>query len=260
MGAGRFRWPMTFEKPRRTYICTPMFHGGAAFALLPTTFSTGGTIVLAGKFSRKQFWPDVRRTRCNMMFYIGEMIRYLVQAPPDPHHPDETKGHCLEIVFGLGLTAPVWQAFRERFGVPWIAEYYSASEGTTAIVNSNKSNEVGVAKVAHWGPLMRSKWLGQKTFYLIKIDMDTLEVPRDPKTGLCIPPKFGEVGEAIMRVVPPLQRSHDYVGEKGKKATDEKLLRNVFDEGDLFWRMGDAMSMVCSSLGSEVYANPITGL
>ena len=32
-----------FEKPRRTYICTPMFHGGAAFALLPPTFSTGGT-------------------------------------------------------------------------------------------------------------------------------------------------------------------------------------------------------------------------
>ena len=39
MGASRNRWPMMFEKPRRTYICTPMFHGGAAFALLPPTFA-----------------------------------------------------------------------------------------------------------------------------------------------------------------------------------------------------------------------------
>jgi acyl-CoA synthetase (AMP-forming)/AMP-acid ligase II len=244
MGGSRYRWPMMFEKPRRTYICTPMFHGGATFALLPSTFAMGGTIILVRKFSRKNFWNDMRRTQANMMFYIGEMIRYLVQAPPDPHHPDETKGHSLEVIFGLGLTAPVWKQFRDRFGVKWIAEYYGASEGTTAISNSNFSNERGVAKVAHWGPLMRSKWFGQKTTYIIRIDMDTMEVIRNPKTGKCIQCEYGEVGEAIMRIVPPLQRSHDYVGEKGKKATQEKLITNVFEEGDLFWRMGDALSMV----------------
>ena len=246
MGASNLRWPLMFEKHRRTYICTPMFHGGATFALLPPTFSTGGAIILARKFSRKNFWNDMRRTRANMMFYIGEMIRYLVQAPVDPMHPDETKGHCLEIIMGLGLTAPVWKAFRTRFGVPWICEYYSASEGTGAIINSNWSNERGVARVAHWGPLMRSRW-GQKTFYIIKIDMDTMEVIRDPRTGLCVECKFDEVGEAVMRIAPPLQRSHDYVGEKGKKASEEKLISDVFVKGDLFWRMGDALSMVSSS-------------
>jgi len=260
LGASRHRWPMMFEKPRRTYICTPMFHGGAAFALLPPTFSTGGTIILARKFSRKNFWADMRRTRANMMFYIGEMIRYLVQAPADPMHPDEKNGHSLEVIYGLGLTAPVWKAFRERFGVPWICEYYSASEGTGAISNSNWSNERGVARVAHWGPLMRSSWFGQKTFYIIKIDMETMEVIRDPKTGLCLECMYDEVGEAVMRIAPPLQRSHDYVGEKGKKATEEKLIADVFVKGDLFWRMGDALSMVSSTqlFLNKHYANSCT--
>lgn len=179
-----------------------------------------------------------------MIFYIGEMIRYLVQAPPDPHHPDETKANGLEVIYGLGTTAPVWREFRTRFGVPWITEYYGATEGTAAISNSNFSNHRGVAKVAHWGPLMRSRF-GQDTFYIIKIDMETGEVIRDPKTGLCIQAGFDEVGEAINRIVPPLQRRHDYVGEEGVEATEKKTLRDVFKKGDLFWRMGDALSMVC---------------
>ena len=29
MAASPYRWPMMFEKPRRLYACTPMFHGGA---------------------------------------------------------------------------------------------------------------------------------------------------------------------------------------------------------------------------------------
>ena len=179
-----------------------------------------------------------------MIFYIGEMVRYLVQAPPDPHHPDESKANTLEIIYGLGTAAPAWRTFRTRFGVPWIGEYYGATEGTGAISNSNRSNKKGVAKVAHWGPLMR--WF-QNTFYIIKIDMETGEVIRDPKTGLCIQADYGEVGEAVNRIAPPVQRRHDYVGEGGEEATAKKTLKDVFQKGDLFWRMGDALSMVSYS-------------
>jgi acyl-CoA synthetase (AMP-forming)/AMP-acid ligase II len=178
-----------------------------------------------------------------MIFYIGEMARYLVQAPPDPYHADETKANGLEIIYGLGITPTVWREFRNRFGVPWIAEYYGATEGTGAISNSNFSNDKGVSKVAHWGPLMRS-WFGQDTFYILRIDSETGDPVRNPKTGLCIQAGFGEVGEAINRIIPPLQRRHDYVGEGGAEATEKKTLRDVFKKGDLFWRMGDALSMV----------------
>lgn len=243
MGAGPQRWPMMWEKHRRFYLCTPMFHGGAAFAVLPATFATSGTVILARKFSRQKFWHDIRRTRANGIFYIGEMIRYLAQAEPDPHHPDETKMHALEIIYGIGISEPIWKLFRTRFGVPWIAEYYGASEGTIAICNSNFSNDAGVAKVAHWGPLMRSRWFGQDTFHIIQVDLETGDVIRDAKTGLCIKCRFDEIGEAINRIVPPLQRKHDYVGEGGVEATEKKTLRDVFEKGDEFFRLGDALSM-----------------
>jgi acyl-CoA synthetase (AMP-forming)/AMP-acid ligase II len=84
-----------------------------------------------------------------------------VQAPPDPVHPDEHKTHGMEVIYGLGIAEPIWRAFRTRFGVPWIAEYYGATEATSSISYSNMSNDEPVAKVAHWGPLMRSSWFGQ---------------------------------------------------------------------------------------------------
>jgi acyl-coenzyme A synthetase/AMP-(fatty) acid ligase len=212
------------------------------YALLPPTVATGGTIILARKFSVRNFWKDIRRTRANMIFYIGEMVRYLHQGPKDPHHEDEARANGLEVIYGLGINPTSWRGFRNRFGVPWIVEYYGATEGTTAISNSNFSNDRGVSKVAHWGPLMR--WFGQDTFYIIRIDMETGEPVRNPKTGLCIQADWDEVGEAVNRIVPPLQRGHDYVGEGGHEATEKKLLRDVFKKGDLFWRLGDALSMV----------------
>jgi acyl-CoA synthetase (AMP-forming)/AMP-acid ligase II len=201
-------------------------------------------VILARKFSVRNFWHDVRRTRATLLFYIGEMARYLVQAPPDPIHPDETKTHGLELIYGLGITAPIWRAFRDRFGVPWISEYYGATEATTSIAYSNFSNKEPVAKVAHWGPLLRSSWFGQDVLYIIRIDMELEEVIRDPKTGLCIQCDLDEVGEAISRIRPPLQRTHDYVGEGGAEATEKKILRDVFEKGDAFWRVGDALAMV----------------
>lgn len=74
----------------------------SSYALLPATVRSGGCVILARKFSVRNFWHDVRRTRANMLFYIGEMVRYLVQAPPDLVHPDETKTHGMEIIYGLG--------------------------------------------------------------------------------------------------------------------------------------------------------------
>ena len=202
--------------------------------------ATGGTIVLARRFSVRNFWNDVRRTRSDLVFYIGEMIRYLVQAPPDVAHPDETKTHHLEIIYGMGLAESVWREFQKRFGVQWISEYYGATEGTTVICYSNQ-NDSGVAKVAHWGPLMRFM---QDSFYILRVDMESGDFVRHPQTGLCIQAAYGEVGETVNRVTPPLQRTHPYVGPDGPEQTDKKLVRDVFKKGDLFVRLGDALSMV----------------
>jgi hypothetical protein len=170
------------------------------------------------------------------------MLRYLVQSPPDPRFPDE-KGHGVELAYGLGLAPSVWRDFRDRFGVPWIVGYYSSTESTTGLMNSNKNN-LGIGKVARWGPLMRSRWFGQNAFYIVRADFETGDILRDPKTGFCIKCRPDEVGESICRVIPPLQRKHDYIGEEGMEATDKKTIRHVFEKGDEFFRLGDAMTIV----------------
>jgi len=37
-GGSPHRWPRMFDKKRRTYLCTPMFHGGAAYVLFFSFF------------------------------------------------------------------------------------------------------------------------------------------------------------------------------------------------------------------------------
>ena len=152
------RWPGVQSTSRRWYICLPMFHGTAAFSALPGALASSGTVILARRFSRREFWTDVRRSKANAILYIREMFRYLVQAPADPRFPDE-KNHGVDLAHGLGLAPVVWRAVRERFGIPWIVEYYSASEATISLLNSNK-NDLGVGKIARYGPVMQSKWFG----------------------------------------------------------------------------------------------------
>lgn len=209
---------------------------------MPATLVTSGTIILARRFSRRAFWADVRKSDANAILYIGEMLRYLVQSPLDPSFPNEFD-HKVTLAYGLGLAPSVWRAFRERFGVPWIVEYYSSTEATMSLQNSNK-NDFGVGKVARWGPLMRSDWTGQTIFYIVQTDLATGELVRDPRTGFCRVARFGEVGESICRINPPIHRIHDYVGEGGEEATRKKVLGDVFEKGDKFFRLGDAMMMV----------------
>lgn len=206
---------------------------------MPAVLTTFGTVILARRFSRREFWTDCRKYNVNAILYIGEMLRYLVQSPPDPNFPDE-KDHNVTLAFGLGLAPTVWKAFRERFGVDWIVEYYSATESTTSLINSTWNN-AGNGRVAHWGPLMRR--FGQDTFYIAKADLVSGEIFRDPKTGFCIPTGTDELGEAICRIKPPIQRKHDYIGDSGAEATEKKTLRNVFSKGDEFFRLGDALVM-----------------
>lgn len=247
MSSSSRRWPYHQQKPRNWYICLPLFHGTAAFAVLPAAIAMNGTVTIARKFSRRGFWADIHQSKCDAILYIGEMFRYLVQASPDPRFPNE-RDHGVEVALGLGLAPHVWQQVRDRFGIPWILEYYSASEATAVLMNSNKG-PFGLGKIAHYGPLMRR--FGNKSLYIVKADFETEELIRDPVTGYCTETELGEVGEAICRLVPPIQRRHDYVGEGGSVATDKKTLRDVFEKGDLFYRLGDALMMVNLPHGSS---------
>jgi acyl-CoA synthetase (AMP-forming)/AMP-acid ligase II len=92
------------------------------------------------------------------------------------------------------------------------------------------------ASVGHHGAILR-KWL--KDYYCTaEVDIDTGELYRDPKTGFGRLTPLEKGGEVIVQV-PEESLFPGYWGNK--KATDKKFERNLFKNGDLWYRTGDAL-------------------
>lgn len=214
--------------PLRTYSSLPLFHGTAFFTGLCYSVGNAGTLCLRRKFSASQFWKDVHDSKATRILYIGELCRYLLSTPPSPYD----RNHNCIVGTGNGLRGEIWEKFRERFGVPEVREFYRSTEGIAKFDNHGVG-AWGAGKVGFSGPIRR--FLEDDTF-IVKYDTETEMPYRDPKTGFCVRARLGEEGEAIGRV-----RDRGLLTEylQNENATEGKLLRDVFQKGDLFQRTGD---------------------
>ncbi|KAJ5565744.1 hypothetical protein N7535_007382 [Penicillium sp. DV-2018c] len=214
--------------PMRIYSPLPLFHGTAFFTGLCAAVGNGGTLCLGRKFSASQFWKEVHDSGATRILYIGELCRYLLSTPPSPYDQD----HRCIVASGNGLRGEIWEKFRRRFNVPEIREFYRSTEGVAKFDNHGVG-AWGAGKVGFSGPIRR--FLEDDTF-IVRYDTNTEMPYRDPVTGFCVRARLGEEGEAIGRV-----RDRglliEYLGNA--RATEEKLLRDVFQKGDLFQRTGD---------------------
>ena len=97
--------PTTRDSPLSTHGPRPTTHDSRPKRLTvhgptPLTAPTlGGTVVLRDKFSRSNFWKDCREHNVTTIQYIGELLRYLVNAPPGP----DDKAHSVRLALGNGL-------------------------------------------------------------------------------------------------------------------------------------------------------------
>ncbi|TQS33673.1 hypothetical protein Golomagni_05974 [Golovinomyces magnicellulatus] len=75
----------------------------------------------------------------------------------------------------------------------------------------------------------------------VVVDWETEKPWRDPATGFCKEVGPGEPGEMIMKVTPE-DVNVDFQGYFGnKKASNDKIIRDVFVKGDAYFRSGDVM-------------------
>ncbi|KOX75216.1 Long-chain fatty acid transport protein 4, partial [Melipona quadrifasciata] len=158
--------------------------------------------------------------------YIGEMCRYILAVPPKP----EDKQHKIRVMFGNGLRPQIWREFVERFNIPQIAEFYGATEGNANIVNIN--NTVGA--IGFVSRIIPSVY----PISIIKVDADG-EPIRDEK-GLCQLCKPNEPGVFIGKIIPnnPFRA---YLGYVDQKASEKKIVRDVFTKGDSAFISGDIL-------------------
>jgi fatty-acyl-CoA synthase len=218
----------------RMYDCLPMYHSIGGVVATGALLVRGGSVLIAEKFSAQHFWNDVVDGGCTLFQYIGELARYLLNAPPTM----QERAHRLRLVCGNGLRADVWEKFQERFAIPRIREFYAATEGNVSLYNV----EGKVGAVGRVPPFLTSRF----PLALLQFDAAAGEPVRDA-SGLCIRCATGETGEAIGRI--PTGPSHaggDFEGYSDHVDTERKILRNVFSPGDAWFRTGDLMRMDAS--------------
>jgi len=224
----------------RMYNVLPLYHSAGGICAVGVALTAGGSVVLRRKFSAQEFWNDCHRYRPSFFQYIGELCRYLLNAPPGEHERD----HGLRAITGNGLRPEIWAAFQQRFAIPKIVEFYGATEGNVSMLNYD--GRIGaVGRVPRY---MRKI----VTTRIVRFDIER-EMPVRGPDGFCIECAPGEVGEAIGQITSEPGKTFD--GYTRQADTQKKVLHDVFEKGDSWFRTGDLMR--CDALGYYYFVDRI---
>lgn len=212
----------------RVYITLPLYHGTGGLCGVGFALTAGGCIILRRKFSASHFWEEATKERATVFFYIGELCRYLVNQSKQPFE----RKHSFRLAVGNGLRQDVWLEFKPRFKIPRILEFYGSTEGNVSFLNfDGKPGAIGRIPA----------WLKKRiNVRIVKFDVE-VEAPIRGEDGLCIEAAYDEVGEALgeIRAEEARYRFEGYSGDP--KQTEKKILRDVFQKGDAWFRTGDLM-------------------
>jgi fatty-acyl-CoA synthase len=210
----------------RVYVTLPLYHATGGLCALGAGLLSGGSVVIKKKFSATQFWDDIVAENCTMFVYIGELCRYLIN-----HEETEAEHrHKIRMAFGNGLRADVWAEMKSRFKIPEILEFYGATEGNVSMFNFD--GKVGaIGRVPGW---LKKRF----NFRLVQFDVEKEEEIRSA-SGLCIEAGPGQIGECIGKIGNDART--EFTGYVDKAASDRKILRDVFEKGDAWFRTGDLM-------------------
>jgi fatty-acyl-CoA synthase len=211
----------------RLFNCLPMYHSVGGIVATGAGLVGGGAVVVRERFSVSSFWKDVIAERCTLFQYIGEICRYLLNAP---HEARETT-HELRLACGNGLRGEVWEPFQRRFRIPHILEYYASTEGNFSLYNC----EGRVGAIGRIPPFLAHRM----PVALVKHDLDT-GAPARNAHGRCIACAGGEAGEAIGQIL-AADGATRFEGYADSEASGKKVLREVFAAGDAWYRTGDLM-------------------
>ena len=214
------------------YNCLPLYHSTGLMLGLCACVQVGAATFIRRKFSASAFWKEAKQFNTTAFVYVGELCRYLSFQEPS----EEEVNNPISKMVGNGLRPDLWDCFRNRFNVERIVEIYGASEGNALFMNLlNKDETIGMtnAKVGIFKyDVAEDKLVKDKNDKYIEVD--------DHQPGLLLV----EIGPNAI-----------YNGYTDKKASEEKVVKNVLVEGDRWFNTGDLVKTmdVGFSLGREHY-------
>ena len=212
-------------KPSDTVFCVlPLHHAAGVLVAVGGALVGGARLALASRFVPEHFWGEARRYGATVVFYAGEMCRALVDAPPDRSDAQNP----VRLFAGSGMRIDVWEGLRTRFE-SGVLEFYATTEGNAVLANASGG------KIGSLGrPLP-----GATDMALLQWDFDEDAFARGGG-GRYRRAGIEEPGVLIARVDPghPMAGFDGYVDEA---STAERILRDVFDDGDRWFVTGDLL-------------------
>ena len=196
----------------------PMYHNNALTVGLGCVLAAGACMAIEEHFSASKFWDQARASGATAAIYIGEICRYLLNQEPGPGDRD----HSIRVMTGNGLRPEIWDQFTERFGIDRICEFYAASECNIAFVNA-----FNVPRSTGYCPM---------DFAIVDYDSETGEPRRGADGRLS---KVGKGGVGLL--LSGISSSQPFDGYTDPVATEKKIVRDAFEDGDAWFISGDLM-------------------
>ncbi len=198
------------------YVTLPLYHATGTVVCWCGVIAGAATLALRRKFSTSSFWKDVKKFDASAIGYVGELCRYLMDAPPS----ELEKGHRVKKMIGNGMRPNIWDKFKERFGVEEVLELYASSEGNVGFSNVfNFDNTVGFSPTP---------------YAIIQFDKEKNEPIRDQK-GWCMKVKKGEVGLLVGKIT----RRSPFDGYTDAEKNKSVIIKDMFKHGDSYFNTGD---------------------
>jgi fatty-acyl-CoA synthase len=224
-----FAGMMDVQQSDRMYNCLPMYHSVGGVQATGAMLVGGGSVAIRESFSASQFWADIVRWDCTLFQYIGELCRYLLNTPLSLAE----KEHRIRLACGNGLSGEVWDAFKDRFRIPRILEFYAATESNVSLFNvQGKRGAIG-----HIPPYLAHRFSPE----LVVFDVE-LGQPARNAAGQCLRCAPNQPGEALSKLQADSSNvASRFEGYTSADASESKVLRDVFELGDAWVRTGDLM-------------------
>ncbi len=181
--------------------------------------NSGSTLALGKSFSASKFWDEVIRYDATAFVYIGEICAYLLNQPPKP----TDREHHVRVIAGNGLRPAIWDEFTKRFGIARVCEFYAASEGNTAFLNVfNVDKTTGICP----SPIA-----------FVEYDDGDAATRRAATTAASARSRPASRACCCRKV----SNFQPFDGYTDKEATEKKLVRDAFKDGDVWFNTGDLM-------------------
>jgi fatty-acyl-CoA synthase len=214
------------RKDDRVYVTLPLYHATGGLCATGAALLNGGSVVLRPRFSASHFWSDINAEGCTMFVYIGELCRYLLNQPQQPGE----QTHKLRLAFGNGLRPEIWETVRSRFHIPEILEFYGSTEGNVSLFNLD-GQPGAIGRI----PGYARRWFNVR---IARFDVETGTIVRSAN-GRGIEARPGEIGECLGEIHAGART--EFTGYADKKASESKILRDMFRPGDAWFATGDLM-------------------